>query len=62
MAGQVVSGWPSIIISILIMGAVQLLSLGVLGEYIAQIFERTRNLPPYVALPENTPDEGEEGD
>lgn len=60
LSGSVVSGWPSLMISILVLGAIQLMSLGVLGEYVSQIFERTRNLPPFVALPEfvNDADEG----
>lgn len=60
MRGGVIPGWPSVIISVLVLGAIQMMSLGVLGEYVAQIFERTRNLPPYVALPEYDPD-SEEG-
>jgi hypothetical protein len=50
--GAVVQGWPSVIISVLVLGAIQMLSLGVLGEYVAQIFERSRSLPAFVALPE----------
>ena len=45
-------GWPSIIISILFIGAVQLIVLGVIGEYICQIYERSRNIPTFVAYPE----------
>lgn len=55
LTGNVVAGWPSIIVSVLTLGGIQLMSLGVLGEYVAQIFERTRNLPAYVALPESPP-------
>lgn len=54
--GSVVRGWPSVIISVLVLGAIQMMSLGVLGEYVAQIFERTRKLPAFVALPEYEPD------
>ncbi len=52
LLGGVVPGWPSVIIAILVLGAIQMMSLGIIGEYIAQIFERSRNLPPFVALPE----------
>lgn len=52
--GAVVPGWPSVIISVLVLGAIQMMSLGLLGEYVAQIFERSRNLPAFVALPENS--------
>jgi polyisoprenyl-phosphate glycosyltransferase len=40
-------GWPSIIISILLFGGIQLLGLGILGEYIARIFVEVQNRPVY---------------
>lgn len=54
--GAVVPGWPSVIISVLVLGAIQMMSLGVLGEYVAQIFERSRNLPAFVAMPDHSSD------
>lgn len=43
-----VSGWASIIICITFLGGVQLLSLGILGEYISRIINNVRNRPLYV--------------
>ena len=43
-----VPGWASTIISITFLGGVQLLSLGVLGEYISRIISNVRNRPLYV--------------
>ncbi|MFN4246163.1 MAG: glycosyltransferase family 2 protein [Flavipsychrobacter sp.] len=48
-----VPGWASIIISITFLGGVQLLSLGILGEYISRIINNVRNRPLYV-IDENT--------
>jgi dolichol-phosphate mannosyltransferase len=40
-------GWPPIIISILLFGGIQLLVLGILGEYVARIFIEVQNRPVY---------------
>lgn len=42
------SGWTSLIISILFMGGVQLISIGILGEYIARIYNESKNRPLYI--------------
>jgi glycosyltransferase involved in cell wall biosynthesis len=41
-------GWASTMIVVLFMGAVQLLSLGVIGEYIRLIFLETKQRPTYI--------------
>ncbi|HJN17511.1 MAG TPA: glycosyltransferase family 2 protein [Armatimonadota bacterium] len=41
-------GWTSTMLSILFLGAVQLLCLGILGEYIARIYDEVRHRPLYV--------------
>lgn len=43
-----VPGWASTIISITFLGGVQLLSLGVIGEYISRIINNVRDRPLYV--------------
>lgn len=43
-----VPGWASLIISITFLGGVQLLSLGVIGEYISRIMNNVRDRPLYV--------------
>lgn len=47
--GDDVLGFPTLIVIILFLGGVQLLSLGIIGEYIGRIFNETKNRPPYVA-------------
>jgi glycosyltransferase involved in cell wall biosynthesis len=43
-----VSGWPTIVVSIMFFSGVQLISLGVIGEYISRIFDEVKNRPKYI--------------
>jgi uncharacterized membrane protein len=44
---EAVPGWASSVIPIYFMGGVQLISIGVLGEYIAKIYMETKRRPRY---------------
>ena len=46
--GDPVQGFPTLIIIILFLGGIQLLSIGIIGEYIARIFNETKHRPVYV--------------
>jgi dolichol-phosphate mannosyltransferase len=43
-----VEGWTSVIVVVLLLGGVQLLSLGIVGQYIARIFEEAKGRPLYL--------------
>ena len=43
-----VAGWTSIVCIICLLGGIQLLSLGIIGEYIGKIYLETKNRPRYI--------------
>lgn len=47
--GDPVQGFPTLITVILFLGGMQLLSIGILGEYLARIFNETKHRPTYIA-------------
>ncbi len=47
MMGKVVPGWTFITISIWFIGGLQMLSIGVIGEYIGKIYHETKQRPRY---------------
>jgi glycosyltransferase involved in cell wall biosynthesis len=46
--GYTVQGWATIMVGLLFLGGVQLVCLGIIGEYIGRIFNETKNRPLYI--------------
>jgi polyisoprenyl-phosphate glycosyltransferase len=57
--GEVVEGWTSLMLVVLFLGATQLMTLGVLGEYVGRIYDQTRGRPRYLVLQEPEADPAE---
>jgi dolichol-phosphate mannosyltransferase len=43
-----VPGWASLMVAILFLGSVQLITLGILGSYLARNYDESRNRPLYL--------------
>ncbi|NVK04443.1 MAG: glycosyltransferase family 2 protein [Flavobacteriia bacterium] len=48
IAHETITGWTSLILAISFFGGIQLLSLGIIGEYLGRIHHNVRNRPLYV--------------
>ena len=44
----VIPGWTSLAVAVLFLGGVQLLAIGILGEYIGRIYEEVKRRPLYL--------------
>lgn len=47
--GDPVAGWPSMLCTVLLMGGIQLFSVGVLGQYLSKTYLETKRRPIYIA-------------
>ena len=56
--GNVVSGWASSLIATCFLGGIQLISLGVIGEYVGKIYMETKARPRFI-IGERTEDDAE---
>ena len=57
--GDVVSGWASSLIATCFLGGIQLISLGVIGEYVGKIYMETKRRPRFI-IAERTEDDDQD--
>ncbi len=50
VAGTTVPGWTSVIVMVTFLGAIQLVSIGIVGEYLARVYDQSRGIPRYVIV------------
>ena len=48
IGGQSVAGWASLMMSLWLLGGLQLIALGVIGEYIGKIYMETKRRPKFI--------------
>ena len=53
--GDPVAGWPSMMCTILLIGGIQLFSIGVLGEYLSKTYLEVKKRPIYICKETNIP-------
>ncbi|MEV4559491.1 glycosyltransferase family 2 protein [Kitasatospora sp. NPDC049285] len=58
LAGSTVPGWTSLFAGVLFIGAVQLICVGLLGEYVARIYTAVQSRPAYFVAEDTAADRG----
>ena len=58
--GDPTAGWPSLVCIILLLSGIQLLGIGILGQYLAKTYLETKNRPVYLTRLTNIPKKGGE--
>ena len=56
IVGDPVQGYPTLMVTILFLGGIVEMSLGILGEYIANIYLETKDRPIYITKESNIED------
>lgn len=51
-----VPGWPTIVAGMMFFAGVQLLFIGILGEYLARIYDEVKGRPPYIVAEVSKPE------
>jgi glycosyltransferase involved in cell wall biosynthesis len=46
--GTTIKGWSSVMISIYLMGGIQVMSIGIIGEYVGRVFQQSKGRPRYI--------------
>ena len=52
--GDPTSGWPSLVCIIMLIGGIQLLCIGILGQYLSKTYLETKRRPIYIEKEKNT--------
>lgn len=48
-----VEGWTSVIVSVLFIGGIQLIMIGIIGEYLGKMFIENKRRPNYIVSESN---------
>ena len=62
LSGATVPGWSTIVVCSLFFGGMQMMMLGVCGEYIARILQEVKNRPLYLIAQDNRRRNGQQGE
>lgn len=53
MFGNAASGWSTIVVTLMFFIGIQMISTGIVGEYVARIYEEVKGRPLYVVRSEH---------
>jgi polyisoprenyl-phosphate glycosyltransferase len=53
--GRSVPGYPTLIITIALLGSIQLIGLGIIGEYLGRVYDQVRRVPLFVVQDDDSP-------
>lgn len=62
LSGATVPGWSTIVVCSLFFGGMQMMLLGICGEYIARILQEVKNRPLYLIAQDNRRRNGQQGE
>ncbi len=48
LAGKTIAGWTSLMLVVVVLGAIQMFVLGMIGEYIGRLYTQAKNRPLYI--------------
>lgn len=48
LAGKAIAGWTSLMLVVVVLGAIQMFVLGMIGEYIGRLYTQAKNRPLYI--------------
>lgn len=54
-----VPGWSSLVVAVSLLGGIQLISIGVLGEYLARVFTEVKGRPGFIVAEDHSSDRGD---
>jgi dolichol-phosphate mannosyltransferase len=60
--GHSIPGWTSTVLAVGVIGAIQLICLGLLGEYVARLFQYTQGRPQFMVGYDSLEDRGHNAD
>ena len=52
LAGRSIAGWTSLMLVVVVLGAVQMFVLGLMGEYIGRLYNEAKQRPLYIVQEE----------
>jgi polyisoprenyl-phosphate glycosyltransferase len=58
LTGRSIPGWTSTVLAVSVIGAIQLLCLGLLGEYVARLFQSSQRRPQFLVGYDSLEDQG----